>query len=102
ERKPTFGRRLRSGIWPPSKPALILPLPERAKDPLWPRPAVLPRPEPMPRPTRTRSVRAPGAGCRVLSFICLFLDPDQVMDLVDQSTDLRAVLEFTDGVELVQ
>src|SRR5690606_38107600 len=62
ERKPTFGRRVCIGIWPPSKPALILPLPERANEPLWPRPAVLPRPEPMPRPTRLRSVRAPSAG----------------------------------------
>src|SRR5690606_19721547 len=64
-RKPIFGRRMCMGIWPPSKPALILPLPERAKEPLWPRPAVLPRPEPMPRPTRLRSVRAPSAGERV-------------------------------------
>src|SRR5690606_34907552 len=64
--------------------------------------AVLPRPEPMPRPTRVRSVRAPGAGCRVLSFMCLFLDPDQVVDLVDEATDLRAVLQFADGVELAQ
>src|SRR5690606_36483619 len=66
------------------------------------RPAVLPRPEPMPRPTRLRSVRAPSAGCMVLSFMCLFLDPGQVVDLVDQATDLRAVLEFADGVELAQ
>src|SRR5690606_30380065 len=83
-------------------PALILPLPERANEPLWPRPAVLPRPEPMPRPTRLRSVRAPSAGCMVLSFMCLFLDPDQVVDLVDEATDLRAVLQFADAVELAK
>jgi hypothetical protein len=41
ERKPTFGRRRCIGIWPPSKPALILPLPVRAYWPLWPRPAGL-------------------------------------------------------------
>src|SRR5690606_16942012 len=102
ERKPTFGRRICMGIWPPSKPALILPLPDRANEPLWPRPAVLPRPEPMPRPTRVRSLRAPSAGLSVLSFMCLFLDPDQVVDLVDQATDLGAVLQFADVVELVQ
>src|SRR5690606_21974596 len=102
ERKPTLGRRLRSGIWPPSKPALILPLPERANVPLWPRPAVLPRPEPMPRPTRVRSARAPFAGLRVFIRMTLLLDPDQVLDLVDQATHLRAVLQFTDVVDLVQ
>src|SRR3990167_2649237 len=75
ERKPTLGRRLYIGIWPPSKPALILPLPERANEPLWPRPAVLPRPEPMPRPTRLRSARAPSAGLRVFNFMMIFLEP---------------------------
>src|SRR5690606_29798696 len=102
ERKPILGRRICMGIWPPSKPALILPLPERANEPLWPRPAVLPSPEPMPRPTRVRSLRAPSAGLSVLSFMCLFLDPDQIVDLVDQATDLGAVLQFADVVELVQ
>src|SRR5690606_18771753 len=170
--------------WPPSKPALILPLPERAKEPLWPRPAVLPRPEPMPRPTRLRSARAPSAGESVFMRMSysstrtrqwtllisprtcglslssrtsfrseagldlalararegalvaaagglaqagtdaatdalalgaralggrkcihahvLFLHTDEVVDLVDQSTDLRAVLEFPDIVQFVQ
>src|SRR5690606_24052858 len=102
EAKPIFGRRRCMGIWPPSKPALILPLPERANEPLWPRPAVLPRPEPMPRPTRLRSVRAPSAGLSVLSFMRLLLDPGQVVDLVDQAPHLRAVLQFAHAVQLAQ
>src|SRR5690606_8591794 len=101
-RKPIFGRRMCIGIWPPSKPARILPLPERAKEPLWPRPAVLPRPEPMPRPTRLRSSRAPSAGLSVLRRIVLLLDPDQIMNLVDQAAYLGAVLQFTHAVDLVQ
>src|SRR6187402_3494349 len=101
ERKPTFGRRFFIGIWPPSKPALILPLPERANEPLWPRPAVLPRPEPMPRPTRTRSLRAPSAGLRVFIFMFVFLgasglDAHQVVQLVDQAAHGRGVLQFAD------
>src|SRR3546814_5446054 len=32
----------------------------------------------------------------------LFLHTDEVMDLVDQSTDLRAVLEFPDIVQFVE
>src|SRR5678815_6061388 len=80
----------------------ILPLPLRANEPLWPRPAVLPRPDPMPRPTRLRSWRAPSAGLSVLSFIRLLLDPDQVVDRVDQATDLRAVLQFTHAVQPAQ
>src|SRR5579883_2986766 len=126
ERKPTFGRRRCSGIWPPSKPGLTLPLPVRAYWPLWPRPAVLPRPEPMPRPTRTRARRAPLAGFSVFRrmFVCpmnvmtairqwnperlLFsprpsaLDPHQIADLLDQPAHLRAVLQFAHVVELVQ
>src|SRR5690606_32986008 len=104
ERKPTFGRRRCSGIWPPSKPGLTLPLPLRAYWPLWPRPQVLPRPEPMPRPTRVRSVRAPGAGLSSLRcmVIGLFLNLDEVVDLVDQAANLRAVLQFTHIVELAQ
>src|SRR4249919_1227869 len=109
ERKPTFGRRFFIGIWPPSKPGLILPLPARANEPLWPRPAVLPRPEPMPRPTRLRSVRAPSAGLRVLSFMRFFslgrtsgLDADQVMQLVDEATDGRRVLQLAHVVDLAQ
>src|SRR5690606_12006407 len=76
----------------------------RANEPLWPRPQVLPRPEPIPRPTRVRSLRAPGAGLN--SFRCmvigLFLNLDEVVDLVDQAANLRAVLQFTHIVELVQ
>src|SRR3546814_8641369 len=51
--KPRFGKRMCSGICPPSKPLMLTP--ERAFAPFCPRPAVLPLPEPMPRPTRMRS-----------------------------------------------
>src|SRR5258708_10447865 len=67
--KPRFGSRMWSGIWPPSKPAMLTP--ERALAPFWPRPAVLPRPEPMPRPTRTRPWRAPFLSRSSLSFMVL-------------------------------
>src|SRR3954447_27086645 len=67
--KPRFGRRMWSGIGPPSKPAMLTP--ERDLAPFCPRPAVLPRPEPMPRPTRTRDWRAPLLSLRSLSFIIL-------------------------------
>ena len=56
-RKPRFGRRRCSGIWPPSKP--LMRTPERAVWPLPPRPPVLPLPEPMPRPMRLRALREP-------------------------------------------
>src|SRR6185436_631001 len=68
ELKPRFGRRRCNGICPPSKPTLWNP-PERARWPLWPRPAVLPQPEPTPRPTRWRLLFEPGAGLRLLSFM---------------------------------
>src|SRR5687768_2833019 len=67
--KPRFGKRMWSGIWPPSKPNTDTP--ERDLAPFWPRPAVLPRPEPMPRPTRTRDLRAPLLSLRSLSFMSL-------------------------------
>src|SRR5690606_5028600 len=82
-----------------------LPLvPALATEPLSPRPAVLPRPEPMPRPTRVRSLRAPSAGLRVFRRMgfSLLLDPHQVVELVDEAADLRAVLQLADVVELVQ
>src|SRR5687768_16978554 len=59
--KPRLGSRRYIGIWPPSKPGLVLP-PARALDPLWPLPEVLPSPEPTPRPTRLRVRWEPGAG----------------------------------------
>src|SRR5437588_6176471 len=66
---PRFGSRMWSGIWPPSKPAMLTP--DRALAPFWPRPAVLPSPEPMPRPTRTRPCRAPLLSRSSLSFMFL-------------------------------
>ena len=54
---PRLGRRLYSGIWPPSNPASETPL--RDFWPLWPRPDVPPLPEPAPRPNRLRRGRAP-------------------------------------------
>src|SRR5690554_8238124 len=56
----------------------------------------------MPRPTRVRSARAPSAGLRVLRRMLLLLDPDQVLDLVDQAPHLRAVLQLTDVVDPAQ
>src|SRR5581483_2586900 len=102
ERKPTFGRRRCSGIWPPSKPALTLPPPVRAYWPLWPRPAVLPRPEPMPRPTRTRSRRAPFAGFNVFNRMSSLLDAHEVIHGVDQTAHLRAVLQLAHVIGLVE
>src|SRR5947209_8527184 len=66
---PRFGSRMWSGIWPPSKPAMLTP--DRALAPFCPRPAVLPSPEPMPRPTRTRPCRAPLLSLSSLSFMSL-------------------------------
>src|SRR5262245_5062584 len=60
-RKPlSFGTRMCSGIWPPSKDAGTW---VRALLPLVPRPADLPL-DPSPRPTRALRVWAPGAGRR--------------------------------------
>src|SRR4051794_38782875 len=56
----SLGRRMYSGVCPPSNRAEVLP---RAPVPLVPRPAVLPL-EPSPRPTRVFGVWAPGAGRR--------------------------------------
>ena len=64
----SFGSRIASGFWPPSKPG-PLPPPAREFWPLSPRPAGRPWPLPWPRPTRLRSLREPGAGKR--SFNCM-------------------------------
>src|SRR5678815_1866563 len=56
----------------------------------------------MPRPTRLRSWRAPSPGLSVFIFIELLLDPNQVMDRVDQATHLRAVLQLAHAVQLAQ
>src|SRR6185369_7175578 len=100
ELKPRFGRRRCSGICPPSKPTLWKP-PERARWPLWPRPAVLPQPEPMPRPTRWRSCLAPGAGFSPLSRM-LALQPDEIGHAVDHAAHLGGVDEFDHMVHAPQ
>src|SRR4029079_8415544 len=87
----SFGSRMWSGIWPPSKAAGTW---YRALEPLVPRPAVLPF-EASPRPTRVLAVLAPGAGRRWCSFSVMsvdLLDRHQVTDGVDHAPDLRAVL----------
>src|SRR3954447_26076923 len=103
ELKPRFGRRRCSGIWPPSKPTLWKP-PERARWPLWPRPAVLPQPEAPPRPTRCRSLLEPGAGFSSLSFMSVIrlVDPHEIVDLVDHAAHRRRVDEFGDLVDFFQ
>src|SRR6195952_3743155 len=68
--KPTFGTRRCNGIWPPSKPILVL-LPEREPAPLWPRVDVPPRPEPVPRPILFLFLVEPSAGLRLLKFMIL-------------------------------
>src|SRR5687768_12951701 len=100
--KPRLGMRMWSGIWPPSKPAMLTP--ERALAPFWPRPAVLPLPEPMPRPTRIRPLRAPALSRRSLSFMSLhslslqvarwglFDHRHHVRQLGDRAADLGGVL----------
>src|SRR4029078_5938379 len=87
----SFGSRMWSGIWPPSKAAGTW---YRALEPLVPRPAVLPF-EASPRPTRVLAVLAPGAGRRWCSFSVMsvdLLDRHQVTDGVDHPPDLRAGL----------
>src|SRR5438874_13811454 len=116
--KPRFGSRMWSGIWPPSKPAMLTP--ERALAPFCPRPAVLPRPEPMPRPTRTRPWRAPLLSRSSLSFIFLhslsllsrvprkgqvnglsrFLDLHEVLHLANLAENLRGLIHFHGAVQL--
>src|SRR5829696_5853853 len=90
----SFGSRMCSGVWPPSKRAWVLP---RAPVPLVPRPAVLPL-EPSPRPTRVLAVWAPGAGRRWWTFSVIasrssdFFDGDQVRHRRDHPADLGTVL----------
>src|SRR3954451_12231342 len=95
----TFGSRMCSGFWPPSKRAETFP---RAPVPLVPRPAVLPL-EPSPRPTRVLAVWAPGAGrrwwtLRVMSAFLLargtadLFHGDQVRHRSDHPADLGTVL----------
>src|SRR5438270_9543411 len=120
--KPRFGSRMWSGIWPPSKPAMLTP--ERALAPFWPRPAVLPSPEPMPRPTRTRPCRAPLLSRSSLSFMFLhslsllsrfgssplageegwlggLFDLQQMVHLLDLAEDFRSALDFNRPMQLV-
>src|SRR6195952_3675776 len=68
--KPTLGTRRCNGIWPPSKPTLVL-VPEREPAPLWPRVDVPPRPEPVPRPILFLFLVEPSAGFRLLKFMIL-------------------------------
>src|SRR5262245_55233070 len=82
--KPRFGTRRCSGIWPPSNPRLCL-KPERDFAPLWPRPAVLPWPDPWPRPIRFFACFAPLGGRRLLKFMTLFSDLDEVSNLQDHA-----------------
>src|SRR4029450_1664204 len=94
--KPRFGTRRCSGIWPPSKPRLCL-KPERDFAPLWPGPAVLPWPDPWPRPTRFLACFAPLGGRRLLRFMTLLSDLDEVPNLQDHAARGRRVGQF-DGV----
>src|SRR5690348_1910539 len=117
--KPRFGSRMWSGIWPPSKPAMLTP--ERALAPFCPRPAVLPSPEPIPRPTRTRPWRAPLLSRISFSFMSLHslsllsrsplnrgrklslrFDLHQVLDLADLPHDFGCGVDFHRAVELVE
>src|SRR3954454_7073609 len=100
--KPRFGSRMLSGIWPPSKPAMLTP--ERALAPFWPRPAVLPRPEPMPRPTRTRDWRAPLLS--LISFSFMFVHSLSLLSRSSRRSgwsgglfDLHQMLHLTDLAE---
>ena len=51
DRTPSLGIPLISRVWPPSYPGIGLALFERASQPFWPRPDVLPLPDPLPLPT---------------------------------------------------
>src|SRR5436190_1901453 len=87
----SFGSRMCSGIWPPSKLAGTW---YRAFVPLVPRPAVLPF-DASPRPTRVLAVLAPGAGRRWCSLSVMsvhLLEGDQVTDGLQHATDLGPVL----------
>src|SRR5262245_23234311 len=91
-RKPRFGKRRCSGIWPPSYPGGLFP-PEREPRPLCPRPAVLPLPEPGPRPTRLRRRVEPGAGWRWPRSMPSALRLDQVGDLGEHAAHRGRILQ---------
>src|SRR3569623_301876 len=120
-RKPRFGRRRCSGIWPPSKPLMRTPV--RAVWPLPPRPPVLPIPEPMPRPMRVRFLREPALSAIWLSFISrprslnavsaracrarerlllLAHHADEMLHLADHAVRRRVIRQFAHAPDLVQ
>src|SRR5579863_9744192 len=92
ERKPTFGMRRCSGIWPPSKPTLWQP-PLRARWPLTPRPQVLPWPAEAPRPTRRRGLREPAVGLMLFRRMSVLLHFQQVAGDVHHAAVLRRVCD---------
>src|SRR5271157_1758900 len=113
---PRLGNRRWMGIWPPSKPRLMLnPVP--ACWPLWPRVEVLPRPEPIPRPMRLRGLVCPAGGFNPLRFISL-ISPQcaggtasrgpllhhfqQVRHLLDHAAELLRVRPLHHLVEFAQ
>src|SRR3954447_16533061 len=98
---PRFGTRRCSGIWPPSKPRLCL-KPERDFAPLWPRPAVLPLPDPWPRPIRFLACLAPLGGRRLLRFMTLLSDLDEVPHLENHAARLRRVGQLHRVVDAAQ
>src|ERR687898_537197 len=93
------------GIWPPSA-AGRSPLPERAPQPFWPRPDVLPVPDPSPRPIRFLRWREPSAGfseCSPISWpMPLLLDLHEVADLVQSAAQLRGVLALGRRADLAE
>src|SRR6185436_845447 len=102
--KPRFGSRRSSGICPPSNPMATL---CRARCPLVPRPAVLPRPEPSPRPLRNRFRRDPFGGLRFESSLAMglpfhFCRAHEVDDLLDHPPNRGRVLEIARVVDLAQ
>src|SRR5687767_566870 len=88
----SFGSRMCSGIWPPSK---FIGMVSRAPWPFMPRPAVLPRRPAVPRPTRMRSWVDPGAGWRSWTLMGMsalrVFDPDEMRDLGQHPPDLGSV-----------
>src|SRR5665213_1095218 len=101
-RKPRFGMRMCSGIWPPSKPCTWLPV--RALAPLTPRPLVLPSPEDEPRPTLCLCLWAPGLLAIWLSFILLafFDDLDEVLDRVDHAANRGGIFQCAGTADLAE
>src|SRR5579872_111656 len=100
--KPTFGTRRCSGIWPPSKPTLLL-LPEREPAPLWPRVDVPPRPEPVPRPILFLFLVEPSAGFRLLKFMILnIFYCYQMINCTYHADDSRRSLYFNAVADFLQ